>query len=488
MALPAKTLNDIPEWRADWHDPGTHGHHRVPQKLVKKKLGGRAWTVWWHCLCWSNMKRTGYYNMHPENTLKQINNSSFMLTPNKKGELPAQMTPRGLRKVFCKLYKAGLLGHAAIPKEGGKWRNYRKVYGWYAGGEEAGKKTIMVPAKTALWLRAPETRGGARPGAGRKLGGKNKPKPAQTVFQNGGTAFSKRGQPVLPAARRPASVSYGNTPRQAAAPVSSQKQQPEAAAPTPVEATKAGPTEGYVPQAPGLTESKRADGTAVLRGNMTSGGRPPPPGFGGVPRFPGPTVMLPATVPGPPRLPAGLDDDAAVDWLLKAYRGAVGKRTKKPCWVLARKGEARKSKHWPALVAAARMLEENEWSPGGWVMFSIDVWAEARGPKATAPLHWVFSTSRMEEKGEWFMAEGGSYSAPRVIYNDFAKTVLSKYQQMQMDLIRSGAVAEPAVREVVARHWPGDTYRQAVNKANSRTQEDQVLINQRIARGEWVWV
>lgn len=197
--------------------------------------------------------------------------------------------------------------------------------------------------------------------------------------------------------------------------------------------------------------------------------------------------MPPAVVPGPPRIPPGLTEDAAVDWLLKAYRGAVAARTGKACWVLSRAGEARKSKHWAALKAAAEKLTENEWSPGAWVLWRLDSWAQMNSGKKPAPLHWVFSEGAMDEHADWFSNEAGHYAAPRAIYNRFAQDMLRRYSAMQTALITACAVTPEEVAAVVREHFPADTYARRIALANRHTQEDQKIINLKVQRGDWCW-
>jgi len=422
------------------------GLQPVPVTKLMKKLGPKGWRLLQHVEGYA--KKGGQFYRYRWKTVAELGWSEA-----------------ATKKQFRKLIAVGLMRHAAVPKvlAGVKsWRNYRQVCFVFA--EDS---TVWVTAKTKLWLET-ERRGGARPGAGRPRGSKSKGVP-QTIKQ--GAAYTTR--PIQP----DASLYFvKGRPPEAALPFEDSK--PEAN-------TGTGES-GFSAPVPGLTETTSVEGTS-LRGKMTSGGRPPPPGFNGVPRFPGPTVMPPATVPGPPMLPEGLGDEEAVDRLLKAYRGATEARTKKKCWVLSRAGEARKSKHWPVLLAAARKLEEFEWRPGAWVMWRLDSWAEMHPRSKEAPLKWVFSVAAMEEHGGWFESESGHYSAPRIIYNPLAQDVLRRYQAMQMELLVRGAVGEAAVKQVVEKHWPGDAYRRAVAAANARTQEDQMLINRRIQRGDWVW-
>lgn len=490
MSLPAKTLDGVPDYvHPGTRDRGRFGSYPVSGALLREALGERTWTVWLHCYAAS--RKTGRYWMENVNALPCLNKA---LAIKKR----APLSEVGLRKAFRRLIAAGLLTHTACPKGGGRWQNYRGVKGWFKPSNDPTNPsttpfaTIFVPPQTVTWMkRATPNWGGKRAGAGRPMGSKNRPL-VPTEKESSGVHQQSRGvQHIQPVVNKQLDPFYyvERMPADAPPALPSQKQQQPVAVAVPVETPKAVDEPAvWLPPAEGLVETSHPELGASLRGKMTPGGRPPPPGVGGVPRYPGPTVMPPATVPGPPELPAGLSDSDAVERLLKAFRGAVAARTKKPCWVLGRKGSVEKSPYFGLLVKAAREMEDRQWRPGAWVMWRFDTWDEMQGGrKREPPLKWVFSLEAMDEHGGWFESEAQHYSAPRIIYNAFAQDVLRKYQSMQLELLRRGAASPGAVREVVEKHWPGDSYRQAVQRANARTQEDQMLINRRVQSGAWIW-
>jgi hypothetical protein len=211
----------------------------------------------------------------------------------------------------------------------------------------------------------------------------------------------------------------------------------------------------------------------------------------GLPRYPDFNVMPPVYLPSPPRLPGGLTDLEAAEWLVKSFRGAAKVRTKKTCWMLAKRGSVEKSKHLPMLVQAARKLEADEISPAAWTAFSFDVWLandngkQRRGTPRLPPLAWVFSVKRMDERVDWFYDELAGYRARRVLFTRPAQDLLRRFAAFQVALRRRDIDGE-TVEVIVGRFFPGDLYDRMLAAAKVANRKDQELANDMLARGEWL--
>lgn len=447
--LPAGCIPSRPE-KAPHH----FGKIAVAVDALRARLGPTTWRVWWHAEQVASWK-DGLYFEGRERCASALS-----------------ISEHAVKRAITRLVDAGLMRvEGRRRSNAGTWWARRYVLGHFA--KMPGENVVLVPATTHLWMQAPERRGGRREGAGRP--------PGSGDLANSNTA------PHRPLRKSNTAPQYSNT----APPITTSVNKTSIPTPNGVGAAGAAPsggssqvTTGFNPPPAGVSTEVSGD-TLVLRGKMRGGGGPPPPGHGGVPRFPGPTVLLPATVPGPREIPEELSDADAVEWALKAYRGCVEARTKKKCWVFCRKGEAQKSKHWSMLLAAVKHMREQRWQPGAWVLWASGIWHERT--KKPPPLKFIFNTTFMVEQANWFEHELGHFCASRVVYNDAAKAILYRYQSMREELMQSGAETPDAVKSVVEKFFPNDSYESSIAAANARTREDQAIINMRIQRGDFLW-
>lgn len=448
-ALPPGHLASTPE-----KPPKTFGRIAVSADALRDRLGPVTWRVWWHAeqVCG---RRDGRYFEGRERAAEEL-----------------KLSPRAVKKAITRLVKAGLVELGSRHKlNDGHWFYPKTVRGHFAQGPNG--PVVLVPPATHLWLQRPEKRGGRRPGAGRPIKGlakSNRGPPSPPRNSNRGPPKSNRGPSSNTSGSETTFVlPYGSTAADAAH--------------LPVASTS--PLTGFSPPATGAQEVSGQTGLG-LRGKMRGGG-PPPPGQGGVPRFPGPTLLVPLTVPGPREIPADLGDEDAVEWMLKMYRGAVEKKTGKRCWVFPKKGDARKSKHWPKLKQAMELFREYRWAPGTWVQWMFATWFTDGRRKTPPNTGYVFNPTYMMERSGWFEAEQASYQATRLVYNDIAKAILARYRKMQEELVSTGARSEEAVRSVVEKHWPNGLYEKALMRANTRTRSDQATVAQKLLSGDWLW-
>ena len=212
---------------------------------------------------------------------------------------------------------------------------------------------------------------------------------------------------------------------------------------------------------------------------------PPPAGVNGVPQYPGPLVINPATVPGPPKLPDGLSNTDSARWLAKAYQGAIESRYKERCFVLRGRGKLENSKHLKLLMEAAELMREYDMAPAAWACFSIDGFRHVND-RGKPPIQWVYKHERLEEYQGWFRREAPHYSSKRVVYPKPAQDLIKRYGLMRVDLARTGAQTRQEVQVVVDKWFPDGLYDRLAEEARARAAEDQVLINRRVARGDWL--
>jgi len=310
---------------------------------------------------------------------------------------------------------------------------------------------VVVPGHTLRWLNRPQNWGGSRVGAGRPAGIKTGPQlPSREIKMGPPTVvtITSTGDDVFPL--------RGKTPP-LAGPVSL-------------------PPADTFPEALGV----------MLGGNGPSGPRPPPPGHGGVPAFPGPSVLTPATVPYPPRLGPDEDDLALAKAVMRAYWGACESRFKKRSWVLRQPGALAASKQLKSLVAGAKVLREKEIPPASWAAFSVDVWRRFDKKDTPPPLAWVFSPKRMEEREGWYREEAGTYGG-RAVFPPAAKELLMRYMAMRRALVLEQVQTEDDVARVMHKYLPGDAYDFLVAKARIQSKAEQDRLNGAVRRGEWLW-
>lgn len=214
---------------------------------------------------------------------------------------------------------------------------------------------------------------------------------------------------------------------------------------------------------------------------------PPVPGSLGIPPPPNPTICPPAMVPPAPPMPGGLKGIDAARWLVKMYRGAIVSRFKGKCWVLAGRGKLEKSKHLPNLIRVAKIMQVEGVPPASWAAWSIGCWADNEIGKGKPPIRWVYSEKRLEEHLGWFFRELGGYDVRRAVYSRPAQVLMWRHRQMMVALARSGARTEEQVRVVVDKYFPDGLYDVLSQKAKRAAIDDQIRINQAVARGDWVW-
>ena len=204
---------------------------------------------------------------------------------------------------------------------------------------------------------------------------------------------------------------------------------------------------------------------------------------GGVPPFPGWSMLPGALTPGPPKLDPDEPDRARALLLVRLYRACAERRFKKPSFPLGRV-DVQKSKHYAAILECARALLDHDVAPAAWVAFSFDVWRDhssAEGAKKAPPLRWVFSASRVSERAGWFASEESSYCGGRAKFGPSHNELIRRHAAMRAESARTSP------QEAAAKYFPDGLFERLVAEARVESRREQARLREAVARGEWIW-
>lgn len=239
-----------------------------------------------------------------------------------------------------------------------------------------------------------------------------------------------------------------------------------------------------------------ADGAASPAGAEELQIRTPVPAHRGllmvdglVPPYPTTDLIPPVKMPPMPRIPEAAGDVEKVTALVAAYRAAVAKEygpKSKARWVYA-KGIHPKVKNFRALVNCADLCLEHEISPHGWAMFSIENWQAKNGSEKPPPITYVFNRSRLQRQHGWYRSRGAEFSDARVVLCDWHRRLLVRWVRLQNDLVRNQPATVQAVRAIVERYFPGQTWDRAVETARRESHARSAQLSDAVAAGHWIW-
>lgn len=429
----------------------------VDRSFFRKKLGFPAMMVW------LRLSRRRDRNGISHATRETIATAS-------EG---TRLTISRVRDALRRLDEAGLVTPAKVrwvPSPGGpKKLVARLVLGCLA--DAPGKKSaVLVPARTAMWLKSTPGWGGKRAGAFRT---------------------HKRTTLSSPPASPPSSPPTYYDPMSTTDTTSSTAYAVEDFVTAGAEqtnhfknSTDPEPVAVPPPAPPANTVSETDVG---LRIGSSSHRSPPAPGKCGVPPFPDIAMINPAVVPAPPKLKPDDRSRDQVAALVKAYKSAVLAKYGQRIWSLRTGYQLERHPLYPKLLAAAKMVLDLGLSPIAWAAWSIDVWREHNAKaKKPPPVQWVFAESRLTERVGWFRRDSG-YAGGRIELGAVARNLLARYSSMQAELV--GAQDHSAVTiQTIVEHWfPGSLFEDLVDRARVEAAEIQRELNNKAERGEWLW-
>ncbi len=448
--------------------PTVAGRSRVRVEALRKKLGDAAWWV---------LRRL--WTVRDRNGATHVTNNGLA---NMRGWVVEAL--RVVRKACARLKLAGLIevvgwhDHRVPYGRGMITRQVfvRRVRGAPATGTLGAELFVDVPAVTAAWLSTACSWGGAR--------ARKKPEIAADESRiKGGRPAVKRGRP--PELQEGPPISYISSGVSDSALLTSSAE------------TAVGATAASVPPSAGdrswLAEegpTGRAATTTTLGeglGVPTRGAPPvlPTTPLRGAPPAPWGLVPL-VTLPGPPRLEAGMSDTEAAVRIATAYNEAVRARfgavQKFIAWG---NGPIQKSKHWSMLCKVRKILEEHEIAPIAWAAWSCDIWREYNTSTAPPPVAWVFGPKRVAERRGWFESSAGAYAGGRIIMTPAKRKLVESWTRMRLTIDRAQAWADPSA--IADEFFPGDSFARLVALARDEAATEQASLRSRADRGVFLW-
>jgi len=212
-----------------------------------------------------------------------------------------------------------------------------------------------------------------------------------------------------------------------------------------------------------------------------------------VPAFPGDTVVRAVVTPPPPLLPDGGLVAEVVPQLFAAYvcglKHVLGvvRKPKLPKITPEMTGAR-------SLVSAVGILRARKLSPVMWCVHSLERWK--RTLASYVPAHvkcpawtWVYSTTRMGRPEEIKEALRVQNAHPgRVMAMGAAhKLLLEKWHAMRASVVRLQNPTRETVTKAVELYFSSGHYDSLVKAAQKETEGLQRFIDEKVARGEFVW-
>jgi len=203
-----------------------------------------------------------------------------------------------------------------------------------------------------------------------------------------------------------------------------------------------------------------------------------------LPPFPSSALTGSVMTPKPPSLKPEMDDDAKVELMLQAYRGAM--LDGKPARRFVREKPPTGKERTNLLDCAAAMLDEDI-APAMWAMFSCEVWSQYQDSKGAPPRRWMFSVERVQKHHGWFHNGWDGALARRVITTATQKDLGRRWYALQDAVRLERPVGPVAVAAVVERFFPDGLYSHLCERSMFETKRMQRELNERAANGVWVW-
>lgn len=224
---------------------------------------------------------------------------------------------------------------------------------------------------------------------------------------------------------------------------------------------------------------------------LGSPGRRPVEIFGNaIPTYPCSGTVPMVRVPSPPLLDARLGPQRRRSILARWFKSALVSRFGAKARG-AGSGFARSPKIEKLLDEAADAFVRHEIAPAAWCAWCCDVslrlfQADVAKPKPPT-IFWVYSKRWIDERVEWFHHEADTIGG-RMIATPAHEKLTRLWYAMDRELRRAHATTDDAQREIVARFFPDDLYRELVEQAHGQTVEMQDAIDSLARSGDkWLW-
>lgn len=225
-----------------------------------------------------------------------------------------------------------------------------------------------------------------------------------------------------------------------------------------------------------------------------------------IPRYPAFSVVKPAQVPDPPKIPALVSDVEKAQFLLDAHRSVMmakaGKRDfragkkvvdpttlKQPTTEKQKKALSKAKRRFTFFKNAVEMFETHDISPVGWLAWSLDFWLENENDGEPPRIEWFYSKTRIAKHRGFYRKNSVGYSGGRLIHGRQYKRLITRYLKMRSALLNSNA----PIPDVVDRYFPGSKYEQMVDEAKEESGNMQAELRRKIdfcdyeLDGRFIW-
>ncbi len=210
--------------------------------------------------------------------------------------------------------------------------------------------------------------------------------------------------------------------------------------------------------------------------------------------FPSNDELPRVVVPPPPFLPADMDDREAMTRLLRYYNAACEQAIGQKVHLIAKRPRVRDFDE-PALRRAVYALRDHRIAPAAWAQFMLGIWKsleqkERRG-RLFPPLSFVWSEKwiRDPNRRRWYYEMRKTYSGGQIVPVAERQEFIRRYDVMLDDLKRELVTYEEPerVRAIVARHFPGDSFRELIMRAWHESKAVHAAMREQVDAGGWVW-
>lgn len=125
--------------------------------------------------------------------------------------------------------------------------------------------------------------------------------------------------------------------------------------------------------------------------------------------------------------------------------------------------------------------------PAAWVAFSFDVWRMAGRTDGPPTMAWTFSLNRLRDARGWYEQELERYTGSTFVVSDELRRLQHAHDAMWQDMLRENPQDGPSTWAVIDRHFPGDAWERAVERAAAGQRRLRRDIDEAVARGAILW-
>lgn len=222
----------------------------------------------------------------------------------------------------------------------------------------------------------------------------------------------------------------------------------------------------------------------------------------GIPKYPGSSVIPIPRLPNPPTVKKEMTDVQKVEFLIKAFRDVVKHKFNKTCYDMRCKpGTLTKHKNYKSLLKSAEYLEERSLSPYVWVMWELNriedykAKLKAEGKKVAPsrsknpwpPIYIIFAMKTLQKRSGWCRAESREFTGGPLTFSQEHRELISRWQLMRADLIRTQPESQSCIDEVVNKWFPNNLYEKLKSEAIHKAKQQTEKWEQDVRSGKFIW-